>query len=94
MAKSRKVSGRAASTASTKSRKALNRSLHAARATKQDEFHTYLSRVENELKHFTHYSGKTFLCGGDDAKVRNCFHYFAPNFNTPNLENLITVPSR
>ena len=30
-------------------RKSLNRSLHAARATKQDEFYTQLSDIEKEL---------------------------------------------
>ena len=34
-------------------KKALNRRLHAARATKQDEFYTQLSDIEKELKHYT-----------------------------------------
>jgi hypothetical protein len=33
-------------------RKSLNRSLHAARATKQDEFYTQLSDIEKELVHY------------------------------------------
>jgi hypothetical protein len=31
----------------------LNRSLHAAKATKQDEFYTQLSDIEKELRHYT-----------------------------------------
>ena len=41
-------------------RKALNRSLHAAKATKQDEFYTQLSDIEKELKHYQrHFKNKT-----------------------------------
>ena len=42
--------------------KPLNRSLYAARATKQDEFYTQLSDIEKELRHYTkHFKNKTFL---------------------------------
>jgi len=34
-------------------RKPLNRSLGAARATKQDEFYTQLSDIEKELRYYT-----------------------------------------
>lgn len=34
------------------SRTNANRSLHAAKATKQDEFYTQLSDIEKELKHY------------------------------------------
>jgi hypothetical protein len=40
--------------------KPLNRSLHAAKATKQDEFYTQLSDIEKELRHYTkHFKNKT-----------------------------------
>jgi hypothetical protein len=52
--------------------KTLNRSLHAARATKQDEFYTQLSDIEKELRHYTKYfKNKTVLCNCDDPRVSN-----------------------
>jgi len=60
--------------------KPLNRSLHAAKAAKQDEFYTQLSDIEKELRHYTrHFKGKTVLCNCDDPKVSNFFHYFSHN---------------
>jgi hypothetical protein len=41
-------------------RKSHSRSLHAAKATKQDEFYTQLSDIEKELKHYAkHFKNKT-----------------------------------
>ena len=52
--------------------KPLNRSLHAAKATKQDEFYTQLSDIEKELRHYTaHFKSKTVLCNCDDPRVSN-----------------------
>ena len=60
---------------------ALNRSMRAAKATKQDEFHTQLSDIEKELSHYApHFKGKTVLCNCDDPRVSNFFHYFSYNF--------------
>ncbi|MBA2525310.1 MAG: hypothetical protein H0V18_05925 [Pyrinomonadaceae bacterium] len=43
--------------------KPLNRSLGAAKATKQDEFYTQLSDIERELRHYTKYfKNKRVLC--------------------------------
>lgn len=55
-----------------------NRSLHAAKASKQDEFYTQLPDIEKELKHYAqpdggHFKGKTVLCNCDDPKVSNFF---------------------
>jgi len=73
-------------------KKALNRSLHAAKATKQDEFYTQLSDIEKELRHYTkHFKGKTVLCNCDDPKVSNFFHYFSHNFEKLKLKKLITT---
>ena len=73
-------------------KKALNRSLHAARATKQDEFYTQLSDIEKELKHYTrHFAGRTVLCNCDDPKVSNFFHYFSRKFKDLKLKQLITT---
>lgn len=72
--------------------KPLNRSLHAAKATKQDEFYTQLSDIEKELRHYTkHFKNKTVLCNCDDPKVSNFFHYFSHNFEKLKLTRLITT---
>ncbi|HEV1995167.1 MAG TPA: adenine-specific methyltransferase EcoRI family protein, partial [Candidatus Acidoferrum sp.] len=56
--------------------KPLNRSMQAAKASKQDEFYTQLSDIEKELKHYAaHFEGKTVLCNCDDPRVSNFFHY-------------------
>jgi hypothetical protein len=72
--------------------KPLNRSLHAAKATKQDEFYTQLSDIEKELRHYTaHFKKKTVLCNCDDPKVSNFFHYFSHSFEKLKLKKLITT---
>jgi hypothetical protein len=72
--------------------KPLNRSLHAAKASKQDEFYTQLPDIEKELKHYAkHFKGKTVLCNCDDPKVSNFFHYFSHKFHTLKLKKLITT---
>ena len=72
--------------------KPLNRSLHAAKAMKQDEFYTQLPDIEKELKHYTqHFKGKTVLCNCDDPKVSNFFHCFSRKFNDLKLKKLITT---
>lgn len=72
--------------------KPLNRSLHAAKATKQDEFYTQLSDIEKELRHYTrHLKNKPVLCNCDDPKVSNFFHYFAHHFEKLKLKKLITT---
>src|SRR5690349_19263587 len=66
--------------------------LHAAKATKQDEFYTQLSDIEKELRHYTkHFKNKTVLCNCDDPKVSNFFHYFSHNFEKLKLKKLITT---
>lgn len=76
----------------TPDQKPLNRSLHAAKATKQDEFYTQLSDIEKELKHYTkHFKGKVVLCNCDDPKVSNFFHYFSHNFEKLGLKRLIAT---
>jgi hypothetical protein len=73
-------------------RKPLNRSLHAAKTTKHDEFYTQLSDIEKELRHYTkHFKGKTVLCNCDDPRVSNFFHYFSYNFEKLKLKKLITT---
>lgn len=73
-------------------RKPLNRSMHAAKATKQDEFYTQLADIEKELRHYTaHFKNKTVLCNCDDPTVSNFFHYFSHNFEKLKLTKLITT---
>jgi len=68
------------------------RSLHAARATKKDEFYTQLSDIEKELKHYKdQFKGKVVLCNCDDPRASNFFHYFAHNFENLGLKKLITT---
>ncbi|QOJ01653.1 MAG: hypothetical protein HRU70_14660 [Phycisphaeraceae bacterium] len=70
----------------------LSRSLHAAKATKQDEFYTQLPDVVKELKHYTkHFEGKTVLCNCDDPKVSNFFRYFAGKYHDLKLKRHITT---
>src|SRR6478735_1989921 len=72
--------------------KPLNRSLGAAKATKQDEFYTQLSDIEKELRHYiAHFKGKTVLCNCDDQRVSNFFHYFSHSFEKLKLKKLITT---
>lgn len=72
--------------------KPLNRSLHAAKATKQDEFYTQLPDIEKELKHYTkHFKGKTVLCNCDDPKVSNFFRYFSRKFDDLKLKRVIAT---
>ncbi len=71
---------------------ALNRSMQAAKASKQDEFYTQLSDIEKELRHYTeHFKGKTVLCNCDDPRVSKFFHYFSYNFQKLGLKKLITT---
>lgn len=72
--------------------KSLNRSLTAAKATKQDEFYTQLSDIEKELKHYQKYfQNKTVLCNCDDPRVSNFFKYFINNFEKLGLKKLIAT---
>ena len=70
----------------------LNKSLRAAKATKQDEFYTQLSDIEKELRHYTrHFKGKIVLCNCDDPRVSNFFHFFSYNFEKLGLKKLIAT---
>lgn len=78
--------------AAPRASKPLNRSLHAAKATKQDEFYTQLPDIEKELKHYTkHFKGKTVLCNCDDPTKSNFFKFFSLNFEKLKLRKLITT---
>jgi hypothetical protein len=70
----------------------MNRSLHQAKNSKQDEFYTQLSDIDKELKHYRkHFKGKVVYCNCDDPRVSNFFHYFSHNFEKLGLRRLITT---
>ncbi len=72
--------------------KPLNKSLHAAKSSKKDEFYTQLSDIEKELRHYKdHFKGKVVLCNCDDPRVSNFFEYFSKNFEELELKQLITT---
>jgi hypothetical protein len=70
----------------------LNRSMRAAKASKQDEFYTQLSDIEKELRYYiAYFKGKIVLCNCDDPRVSEFFHYFSYNFEKLGLKKLITT---
>jgi ribosome-binding ATPase YchF (GTP1/OBG family) len=73
------------------SRIATNDKLKDAKRSKNDEFYTILSDVENELKHYKkHFKNKIVFCNCDDPRISNFFHYFSYNFEKLGLKKLIT----
>ncbi len=76
--------------------KSLNRSLHAAKAAKQDEFYTQYVDIEKEVEAYLEFDpdtfrGKVVYCNCDDPFESNFFKYFAANFNKLGLKKLITT---
>ena len=75
---------------------ALNRSLHAAKAAKQDEFYTQYVDIEKEVEAYLEldpdtFRGKIVYCNCDDPFESNFFKYFAANLNKLGLKKLITT---
>jgi hypothetical protein len=74
----------------------LNRSLHAAKAAKQDEFYTQYIDIQKEVEAYLEFDPDTFrdksvYCNCDDPFESNFFKYFAANFNKLGLKKLITT---
>jgi hypothetical protein len=74
----------------------MNRSLHAAKAAKQDEFYTQYVDIQKEVEAYLEFDADTFrgkvvYCNCDDPFESNFFKYFAANFNTLGLKKLITT---
>lgn len=74
----------------------LNRSLHAAKAAKQDEFYTQYVDIQREVEAYLEFDpntfrGKVVYCNCDDPFESNFFKYFAANFNKLGLRKLITT---
>jgi hypothetical protein len=82
--------------AGTTQNKPLNRSLHAAKAAKQDEFYTQYIDIQKEVEAYLEFNpdtfrGKVVYCNCDDPFESNFFKYFAANFNKLGLKKLITT---
>jgi hypothetical protein len=76
--------------------KPLNRSLHAAKAAKQDEFYTQYVDIQKEVEAYLEsdpdtFRGKIVYCNCDDPFESNFFKYFAANFIKLGLKKLITT---
>ena len=72
--------------------KSANRNLHKASKSKNDDFYTQLSDIENELQHYRqHFVGKAVYCNCDDPKISNFYEYFSLNLNALGLKRLITT---
>jgi len=74
----------------------LNRSLHAAKTAKQDEFYTQYGDIQKEVEAYLEFDpdtfrGKIVYCNCDDPFESNFFKYFAANFNRLGLKKLITT---
>lgn len=75
---------------------AMNRSLHAAKAAKQDEFYTKYDDIQKEVEAYLEFDPDTFrnkvvYCNCDDPFESNFFKYFAANFNKLGLKRLVTT---
>lgn len=71
-------------------KKPKNAKLTNARKSKNDEFYTRLSDVENELGHYSEYfKDKTVLCNCDDPTYSAFWKYFHMNFSVLGLKKLI-----
>lgn len=69
-----------------------NSTLCKANKTKNDEFYTQISDIENELKHYReHFNGAVVLCNCDDPEWSNFWKYFHLNFEFLGLKKLITT---
>jgi hypothetical protein len=76
--------------------KSLNRSLHAAKAAKQDEFYTQYVDIQKEVEAYLEFDADTFrgkvvYCNCDDPFESNFFKYFAASFNKLGLKKLIST---
>jgi hypothetical protein len=69
-----------------------NIGLQKANKSKNDEFYTQLSDIENELKHYKeHFKNKVVFCNCDDPRVSNFFLYFSYKFEHLGLKKLIAT---
>ena len=74
----------------------MNRSLHVAKAAKQDEFYTQYVDIQKEVEAYLEFDPDAFrrkvvYCNCDDPFESNFFKYFAANFNKLGLKKLVTT---
>ena len=74
----------------------MNRSLHAAKSAKQDEFYTQYVDIQKEVEAYLEFNpdtfrGKVVYCNCDDPFESHFFKYFAANFNKLGLKKLVTT---
>ncbi len=66
--------------------------LNSARKAKNDEFYTQMTDIEKEMYHYKQFfRGKTVLCNCDDPYESNFFKYFALQFNSFGLKEIIAT---
>ena len=69
-----------------------NTNLHKARKARQDEFYTRLEDIEKELQHYPGaFRDKVVYLNTDDPKHSQFWAFFADNFATLGLEQLIAT---
>lgn len=69
-----------------------NKSFHAAKRAKEDEFYTQLTDIEKELKYYKkHFKDKVVFCNCDDPEESNFWVYFRDNFAYLGLKKLIST---
>lgn len=74
----------------------LNKSLHAAKAAKHDEFYTQYVDIQKEVEAYLEFDpntfrGKVVYCNCDDPFESNFFKFFAANFNKLSLKKLVST---
>lgn len=70
----------------------LNSNLHKAKNSKQDEFYTQLSYIENEMKFYeSYFKDKHIFCNCDDPEFSNFWRYFALNFDRLKIKRLTST---
>ena len=69
-----------------------NKSLNKAKNTKNDEFYTLASDIENEVKHYKHhFKDKVVFLNCDDPEKSQFWQYFSKNFKHLGLKKLIAT---
>lgn len=71
---------------------AKNKNLHRAKATKEDEFYTQRSYIEDELSHYAeHFKDKTVYCNCDDPVTSEFWQFFRRVFRAWKVKRLIAT---
>jgi len=72
--------------------KSLNKNLHKANVSKNDDFYTQLTDIEKELGYYKeHFKDKIVFCNCDDPEYSNFWNYFSLNFEFLGLKKLIAT---